>query len=93
MSHEMLVAGFRAAVPTHQKIDGLMRMYFIETSDGKFGGIYLWQDQSAAKAWLTKPWKERARDVYGAEPNVVWFDTPILTATRLSDNRVALVRP
>ena len=41
--------GFKASVPTYQKIPGLIRKYYTLDDTG-FGGVYLWKDRAAAEA-------------------------------------------
>ena len=75
---ERIAEGFAATLTSFQKVPGLLRKYFITTSDGKFGGIYHWKDEASARAWFTDAWGERVRREYGQPATVEWFDTPIL---------------
>jgi hypothetical protein len=68
--------GFVKAVPTYQKIPGLMRKYFIVNDDG-FGGMYLWKSRAAAEAWFTPEFVAKSKARYGTEPQIIYFDTPI----------------
>lgn len=86
VSREQIIEGFRAAVPTYQKVPGLMRKYFIITQDGKFGGIYLWANKAAAEQFYTEAWKERVIKTYGTAANIEWFDAPILAPSKLTEN-------
>jgi hypothetical protein len=78
-----LLAGFRAAVPQHQAAAGLLRKSFIWSAgpDGApatFGGLYLWRDEAAARAWFNDAWQARVLQSYGRAARIEWFDTPIL---------------
>jgi heme-degrading monooxygenase HmoA len=78
-----LLAGFRAAVPQYRAIDGLLRKSFtLEGEPGQagasFGGVYLWRDEAAARAWFNAAWFERVRQTYGTDARLQWFTTPIL---------------
>ena len=77
---EKVVEGFAASVSTFQRVPGLLRKYFITTPQGKFGGIYLWKDETSAKAWFTEAWSDRVKREYAQAATVEWFDTPILLA-------------
>ena len=79
---DKVAEGFAAAVSTFQWVPGLLREYFITTPQGKFGGIYLWKDETSAKAWFTEAWRDRVKRAYGQAATVDWFDTPILLAGR-----------
>lgn len=70
-------AGFREAVPTYRKIPGLIRKYFTVNGES-FGGMYLWKDRAAADAWFTEAWRKRARATYGSDPELVYFDAPVV---------------
>jgi heme-degrading monooxygenase HmoA len=88
-----IIAEFRAAIPVHRKVPGLMRKYFVITDDGRFGGIYLWDTQASAEQWFNEAWHARVRTTYGADAALEWFDTPILLPTTLADNRIAMAQP
>jgi hypothetical protein len=86
VSQVKLLAGFKAAVPTYQKLPGLLRKYFITSGDGalqQFGGVYLWRDEASAQAFFTNVWHERVRSTYGTTASIEWFDTPILLPSAL----------
>ncbi|MFN9011989.1 MAG: hypothetical protein ACK5XU_08065 [Pseudomonadota bacterium] len=77
-----LLQGFRDALPTYRKVPGLLRKYFILSDAGRFGGIYLWQDEASARAWHDQAWQDRVAARYGQPATVEWFDTPILQPGR-----------
>lgn len=93
VTRERLIAEFRAALPVYEKVAGLKRKYFIITGDGRFGGIYQWESQAAADAWFNSGWHERVAKTYGTAAAIEWFDTPILTPSKLADNRIGNARP
>jgi heme-degrading monooxygenase HmoA len=85
-----LVQEFQAAIPTYRAVPGLLRKHFIITDDGRFGGIYLWKDRAAADQWFNAAWKERVRTTYGSEATLEWFDTVILTPSKVTANLPAV---
>jgi heme-degrading monooxygenase HmoA len=87
LTRERLSAEFTAAVPTYQKIPGLLRKHFTMTSN-TFGGVYVWKDEASAKAWFNTAWHERLRKTYGQDAKIEWFDTPILLPTQNASNAV-----
>ncbi|HYW57111.1 MAG TPA: hypothetical protein VE934_09125 [Polaromonas sp.] len=93
VTRQRLAEEFRAAVPTYQKVPGLLVKHFVIDADGRFGGIYLWKDKASAEQWFSAAWRQRARQTYGAEPAMAWFDTPILTPSVLVENRLAAAKP
>ena len=68
--------GFVKAVPTYQKVPGLLRKYFTVNDTG-FGGMYLWKDRASAEAWYSPAWRARGKAAYGVEPQVTYFDSPV----------------
>lgn len=85
VSRERLVEGFNAALPEYRRVDGLLRKYFIITDDGRFGGVYLWRDEAAAKRWFDDAWHQRVRQTYGGEARIEWFDTPVFARGPAAD--------
>ncbi|WP_186294104.1 hypothetical protein [Bradyrhizobium guangdongense] len=65
-----------ASVPTYQKISGLLAKFFT-VNDDSYGGMYLWSDRKAAEAWFTPAWTANVKDKTGADPQVIYFDSPV----------------
>jgi heme-degrading monooxygenase HmoA len=86
VSAERLTAEFQAAVPTYQKIPGLLRKHFVMSSSGTFGGVYVWKDEASARAWFNDAWHARVAKTYGQAAKIEWFDTPILLPTQDAGN-------
>ena len=82
IGRDRLVAEFQAAVPTYQKVPGLLRKHFTIAANGDFGGVYLWKDESSARAWFNEAWHGRVKKAYGQDARIEWFDTPILVPTQ-----------
>ena len=89
ISREHLIQEFKLAVPTYQKIPGLMRKHFTISDTGAFGGIYLWKDEASAQAWFNAAWHARVRSQYGQNAKIQWFDTPILSPSTQASNVVS----
>ncbi len=82
VTRDRLRQGFAAAVPEYQQAPGLLRKHFTVSQDGqRFGGIYLWRDEAAARAWFNEAWHARVIKTYGQDGMIEWFDTPILLKT------------
>lgn len=79
VTRAQLAAGFRQSLPEYRTVPGLLRKYFVLTSDGKFGGVYLWRDAAAAAAHFTGARRAQASARDGAEPQIEYFDVPVLT--------------
>jgi Putative mono-oxygenase ydhR len=82
-NREQVVAALQAAVPAFRAVPGLLRKHFIVSDEaGTFGGVYLWQDEASARAFITPEWQATMRSRYGSDAAVQWYDTPILLPIR-----------
>jgi hypothetical protein len=68
--------GILASVPTYQNIPGLVRKVFTVNEDS-YGGLYLWANRAAAEAWFTNEFVARVKARTGAEPQIIYFDSPV----------------
>ena len=79
LSREKAREIFASTAPKYREIQGLIRKYYILSKDGETaGGVYLWKSQEEAEHLYTDEWKEFIRNKYGAEPTVVYFDSPVV---------------
>ena len=70
---------FLATAPTYQRVDGLVRKYYILSEDGRTaGGIYLWHSRAQADALYTPSWRAFVRARYGSDPSLTYFDSPVV---------------
>jgi hypothetical protein len=42
------------------------------------GGVYLWKDRESAERLYTDEWRKALKERLGAEPEILYFDTPVL---------------
>nr|WP_295782003.1 YdhR family protein [Rhodoferax sp.] len=93
IGRERMLAEFNATVPQYQKVPGLLRKHFIlsqgDSSNGTFGGVYLWRDEASAKAWFNAAWHQRVTQTYGQSAKIEWFDAPILLPSLDTPNTIA----
>ena len=69
---------FRSSAPKYLGLPGLLRKHYVLTEDGRFaGGIYLWESRAAAEAVYSGEWRERVAVLYGAEPQITFFESPV----------------
>ena len=68
-----LRAVLEEGVPRYQGIPGLHRKYFAG-NETHGGGIYEWESRATAQAFYNDTWRERLRTVYGATPEIQFFD-------------------
>jgi len=68
--------GILASVPTYQNIPGLIRKTFTVNEDS-YGGMYVWANRATAEAWFTPEFVARVKARTGAEPQIIYFDSPV----------------
>jgi heme-degrading monooxygenase HmoA len=74
---------FESTAPKYKNLPGLIRKYYLRSEDGcSAGGVYLWESKAAAEKVYNGEWKARIKQVYGAEPTIAWFDTPVIVDNR-----------
>jgi quinol monooxygenase YgiN len=77
IDHTKLLAALIKSIPEYQALPGLIRKYYIITDDQKFGGVYLWKDKASADAHYNDEWRAKILRVYGAPPDLTYFNVPI----------------
>jgi heme-degrading monooxygenase HmoA len=79
-----------ATAPKYEKLDGLIRKYYIMTEDGKYaGGIYLWESKAKAQAWYNADWMQYMTAAWGEPPLLEYLDCPIVVDSARVNSRVA----
>jgi len=79
MSLEEAARTFESSAPKYKNLPGLVRKYYLRSEDGtRAGGVYLWESRAAAEAVYNGEWKARVKGLYGSEPQIAWFDTPVI---------------
>lgn len=69
---------FHSSAPKYLDVPGLLRKHYVRSEDGRFaGGVYLWESRAAAEAVYSGEWRARVAALYGAEPQIDWFDSPV----------------
>lgn len=77
---------FSGTAPKYREIPGLIRKYYVLSKDGgTAGGVYLWNSHEDAERLYTDEWKKFIRDKYGAEPSVVYFDSPVVVDNAIGE--------
>jgi hypothetical protein len=77
---------FLSSAPKYKGLPGLIRKYYFIGPDGiKAGGIYLWQSRADADRLYTDEWKTFVRNLYGCDPTLTYFDTPVIVDNVLNE--------
>jgi hypothetical protein len=70
---------FKGSAPRYRGMKGLVRKYYLfDEKAGVAGGVYLWKSKADAEALYTPEWKAWAKDRYGAEPEIRYFETAVI---------------
>ena len=70
---------FQGTAPRYQSQPGLIRKYYVLSEDGMTaGGVYLWRSRQDAEALYTDAWRAFVTEKYGASPQVVYMETPVI---------------
>jgi hypothetical protein len=79
ISSEEALRAFESTAPIYKGLRGLLRKYYLRSEDGRYvGGVYVWETRADAEAVYTTEWKARVKQLYGAEPEISWFETPLI---------------
>ena len=73
-----VVAGMVKSIPEYEKLPGLVRKYYTLTDDGKYGGIYLFENRKAAEDHFNDDWRANIVKTRGAPAEVTYFYVPIV---------------
>ncbi|MBV5266023.1 monooxygenase [Pinisolibacter aquiterrae] len=78
MTLEEAARRFALSAPKYLDLPGLVRKHYVRSDDGlTVGGVYLWKTRAAAEDCYAGEWRERVRILYGVEPEIEWFETPV----------------
>jgi hypothetical protein len=75
---EDMIGVFKATAPNYRGIPGLIRKYYLYGDEGTAGGAYLWESREAADAVYTDDWRKMVAERYGSEPEIAYFETPVV---------------
>lgn len=84
ITRDEVVAGMHEVAPRWQREGQLVRKTFVfDPVAGQAGAFYLWRDRRAAEAAHDEAWRQRIRAAYGSEPQVRYFETPLVVDNAL----------
>jgi hypothetical protein len=79
MTRDEVVANYRRSAPTWRANPDLIRKnYLYDAATRRAGGVYLWRSMEAARRARDEAWLDRVRRTYCSEPNVQYFETPVV---------------
>ena len=82
-TREEVFSAFEKTVPTWAENPDLIRKtYLFDAETGIAGGVYLWKEKAHAEKWHGAEYRKKVKDLYGAEPESQFFETPIVVDNR-----------
>ena len=79
---------FESTAPKYQNLPGLVRKYYLY-GEGTGGGVYLWKSRADGEKVYTAEWRRMIADRYGAEPEITFFESPVIVDNDLQSVQVA----
>jgi hypothetical protein len=72
-------AAFAEAAPKFRNVPGLVRKQFLCSKDCRTaGGVYLWNDETAARAFMTAHVTPMIREKFHVDPTIEFYDSPVI---------------
>jgi len=79
MTREKWLENTKNVAARFQGVPGLARKNFIFNRDtGLGGGVYTWESLEIAEKFHAGPWRENIIKMFGAEPQIQYFDSPVI---------------
>ena len=79
ITRDEVVAGMRQVAPSWRQNAELVRKNFLyDPEKGQAGGAYLWPSIAAAQRGHDDAWRGKIRQMYGSDPVIRYFETPIV---------------
>ncbi len=79
---------FKGSAPKYEGLAGLIRKYYIfDEATHTGGGVYLWENRSAAEKVYDAAWKAMIAERYGAPPEISYFESPVIVDNTLPEDR------
>lgn len=79
ITRDQVIEGMRATAPSWRANTELVRKnYLYDAAMGQAGGAYLWPSVEAAQRGHDAGWRARIRQLYGSEPVIRYFETPLI---------------
>ena len=92
MTKEQVFENMKNVAPRFENMPGLIRKNFLfDGETGVGGGVYTWETREAAEGVYAEggPWRDAIRNLYGVEPSITWFDTPVIVDNEIGEIKSA----
>ncbi|MFO1500288.1 MAG: YdhR family protein [Verrucomicrobiota bacterium] len=76
---DQIRGAFDEAAPKFRHVPGLVRKQFIRSKDCRTaGGVYLWNDERAAQAFMHEYVAPMIRERFHVEPSIEFYESPVI---------------
>jgi hypothetical protein len=70
---------FAEIAPAFRNVPHLLRKLFLLSPDGRTaGGVYLWDDEAAARTFMQQRVAPMIRDNFRVDPTIEFFESPVI---------------
>jgi hypothetical protein len=85
-TYEKYAANVSKIADGFRTVPGLIRKNFLYSEEQRIGGgIYLWENQAAAEACYAGIWRDNFRNIFGVDPQIDFYQTPIVVDNRVGE--------
>lgn len=91
-NRDEMLTDIENAAPRFRNVGRLIRKNFLyDQQRGLRGGVYTWESREAAETFHAAggAWRQAIVDRYGVEPEISWFETPVLVDNVTGEIEVA----
>ena len=76
---DLIRAEFEEVAPGFRNLPGLVRKQFLCSKDCRTaGGVYLWNDERAARAFMNERVAPMIREKFHVDPAIEFYDSPVI---------------
>ena len=76
---DQIRAAFDEVAPRFRNVPGLVRKQFLRSKDCRTaGGVYLWNDEHAARAFMNERVAPMIREKFHVDPTIEFYDSPVI---------------
>lgn len=89
LTREQYAEDVKKIAENFRGVPGLIRKNFLFSEEGIGGGVYTWETREAADALYAGPWRDNIIDRFGVEPDIVFFDSPVIVDNEAGEIKIA----
>ena len=90
LSPDAAKALFQSTADRYRGMNGLVRKYYLhDVENNAAGGCYLFESRATAEAAFNAEWRNLVKQKYGADPEIRFFETPVIVDNSIGDERQA----